>query len=128
MDPIRSKSIELLNQSLSDTGHPQDALAKAIEQEIYWEQDQKVNDKYKAAVRTHVFNLKDRKNPLRQKLISGQINPTHFAHMSASEMATADRRAENELLRRSSIFDSMGIDDLKPRERDLDDPEPSHDH
>ncbi|KAF7723477.1 hypothetical protein EC973_001988 [Apophysomyces ossiformis] len=124
MDPVRRKSVELLNKSLSSTDQPQDTLAKAIEEEIYRIRGQKVDDDYKALVRSHVFNLKDTKNPLRQKVISGQIDPGSFARMNTNEMATADRRAENEQLRRSSILDSMGIMDLKPRERDLDDPEP----
>jgi hypothetical protein len=42
-------------------------------------------------------------------------------------MASLDRRQSNEILRRSSLLDSLDTEQAKPMKRDLDDPDGYHD-
>lgn len=56
-------------------------LAGSIEDELYKVNGEKVSQAYKESVRSHVFNLKDTSNPLRQKVLSGEIVPKEFAVM-----------------------------------------------
>jgi hypothetical protein len=57
------------------------ALANNIEQEIFSQHGQEINNEYKEAVRSHVFNLKDSKNNLRSRLLNDELQPTAFAEM-----------------------------------------------
>ncbi|KAI9319621.1 transcription factor S-II, central domain-containing protein [Dichotomocladium elegans] len=98
-------------------------LAGQIEDAIYKSHDQQTSNDYKASLRSHVFNLKDPKNPLRKRILSGSVTPTTFARMSADDMASPELRLETEQLRRRSIVDSMGIDSMKPRHRAQDNPD-----
>ncbi|CDH55996.1 predicted protein [Lichtheimia corymbifera JMRC:FSU:9682] len=121
----RRKSQDLLHKALSsgqDNGGQEDLtdLAKTIEEAIYEQQDCQVDSAYKETIRSHILNLKDSRNPLKDQLLSGQVDPVEFAAMTASEMATADRRRSNEELRRSSLQASMGYTaDNRPKHRDL---------
>lgn len=56
-------------------------MAKQIEKEIYVANHNQVNNEYKESIRSHVYNLRDTKNPLRQHVLSGSISPTELAHM-----------------------------------------------
>ncbi|KAI8142963.1 transcription elongation factor S-II [Fennellomyces sp. T-0311] len=123
MEPIRRKSQDLLHKALLETpGQEGDLqpLAESIESAIYELQNGQVNDGYKESIRSHILNLKDKQNPLRQRVLNGEIDPAEFASMDAAEMATADRRKSNEELRRTSLQASMGYNvDNRPRHRDL---------
>ncbi|ORZ22165.1 transcription factor S-II, central domain-domain-containing protein [Absidia repens] len=122
-DTVRQKSTELLSQALSNN----ESLAKEIEQAIY-ELNPQVDTAYKDAIRSHVFNLKDTSNPaLKEKVLQRSIHPSIFAEMDASDMASLDRRQSNEILRRSSLMDSLDTEHARPMERDLDDPDAYHD-
>ncbi|KAI8330879.1 transcription factor S-II, central domain-containing protein [Chlamydoabsidia padenii] len=122
-DTIRQKSTELLRQALSEN----ERLAREIEQAIY-DLNPDVDSDYKNSIRSHVFNLKDPSNPaLKEKVMSGTIDPLWFAEMDADAMASLDRRQSNEILRRSSIIDSLDTQQAKPMKRDLDDPDGYHD-
>ncbi|VDP28104.1 unnamed protein product [Soboliphyme baturini] len=45
--------------------------------------------RYKTAVRSRVFNLRDRKNPeLRENVLLGVVTPAKFATMTTEEMAS----------------------------------------
>jgi hypothetical protein len=57
------------------------SLANHIEQEIFSQHGQEINNEYKEAVRSHVFNLKDTKNNLRSRLLNDELQPTVFADM-----------------------------------------------
>lgn len=56
-------------------------LASNIEQEIFSQHGQEINNDYKEAVRSHVFNLKDSKNNLRSRLLNDELQPSTFAEM-----------------------------------------------
>ncbi|KAI8581879.1 hypothetical protein K450DRAFT_229673 [Umbelopsis ramanniana AG] len=131
---IRSKSIELLAHALigQDSGDANvsdksTTLASNIEEEIFSQHGQEINNEYKEAVRSHVFNLKDSKNNLRSRLLNDELQPTAFAEMESNEMAAPERRRSNEKLRRESIRESMAINDLQPMHRDLEDPDAGRD-
>lgn len=78
---IRRKSVEMLANALrsgstSDEELLQNAedLACGIEEKLY-EVHQGTGEKYKAALRSHVFNLRDKKNPgLRQNVLAGEVS------------------------------------------------------
>merc|ERR1719322_387624 len=65
-------------------------LAEIIEDKIF-EKNKQTNPKYKAQVRSRVFNLKDKKNPsLRENVLCGTIKPEKLAIMTSEEMASDD--------------------------------------
>ncbi|KAL1927634.1 hypothetical protein VTP01DRAFT_3455 [Rhizomucor pusillus] len=122
MDTIRRKTTELLQEALASGGGETNlndiyALAELIENEIYKSHHQKVDADYKQSVRSHIFNLKDSNNTIRERVLSGEIEPSAFAVMTAKDMASPERRREDDRLRRNSIIDSMGFDDRHPRVR-----------
>ena len=67
-------------------------LAEIIEDKIF-EKNKQTNPKYKAQVRSRVFNLKDKKNPsLRENVLCGTIKPEKLAIMTSEEMASDEVR------------------------------------
>ena len=63
-------------------------LAEVVEDKIF-EKNKQTNPKYKAQVRSRVFNLKDKKNPsLRENVLCGVIKPEKLAVMTSEEMAS----------------------------------------
>ena len=73
-------------------------LAEIIEDKIF-EKNKQTNPKYKAQVRSRVFNLKDKKNPsLRENVLCGAIKPEKLAVMTSEEMAS-DEVSLNESLK-----------------------------
>jgi hypothetical protein len=66
-------------------------------------------------IRSRILNLKDKKNPLlRAGVLSRAISPLELAHMSSEEMASPQRRQENIRLRRNSLTQTVGLNDLRP--------------
>ncbi|KAG2182294.1 hypothetical protein INT43_007221 [Umbelopsis isabellina] len=133
-DKIRSKSAELLAHALignegddSAIKDKCDRLASEIEEQIFVHHGNEVNVEYKEAIRSHVLNLKDTKNNLRNRLLNDQLNASTFADMEGQEMAAPERRMSDEKLRRNSIRDSMAVDDLQPMHRDDEDPDRGRD-
>ncbi|KAG2220603.1 hypothetical protein INT45_002625 [Circinella minor] len=134
MESVRRKSQDLLHKALFESNNNDivttqteeggednlQALAKSIENAIYELNDGEINNGYKESIRSHILNLKDRQNPLSQRVLTGEVDPMEFASMDSAEMATADRRQSNEQLRRNSLQASMGYTmDNRPRHRDL---------
>ena len=67
-------------------------MAEIIEDKIF-EKNKQTNPKYKAQVRSRVFNLKDKKNPsLRENVLCGTIKPEKLAIMTSEEMASDEVR------------------------------------
>lgn len=58
-----------------------DHLASEIEQQIFVHHGEEVNGEYKEAIRSHVLNLKDTKNNLRNRILNDQLNASTFADM-----------------------------------------------
>jgi hypothetical protein len=59
--------------------------------------------------------LKDKNNPfLVTAILNREISPEAFANMTSEDMASPERRQENIRMRRSSLSQIVGINDLKP--------------
>ena len=70
---------------------------------------------YSHCIRSRILNLKDKNNPLlRAGILSREISPSDFAHMTSEDMASPQRRQENIRLRRSSLTQTVGVNDLRP--------------
>lgn len=66
-------------------------------------------------IRSRILNLKDKTNPLlRSSILHHEISPLEFAQMTSEEMASPQRRQENIRLRRSSLSQTVGVNDLRP--------------
>jgi hypothetical protein len=66
-------------------------------------------------IRSRILNLKDKNNPLLSAaVLTREITPHEFAHMTSEEMASPQRRQENIRLRRNSLTQAVGINDRRP--------------
>jgi len=108
-DDYRTTSKNLILKSLSDGAGSldgsldPDSLAIRIEQCIF-DQFKSTNDKYKAAIRSRVFNLRDKKNPeLRENVLLGMVSPERLATMTTEEMASKDMKEMRKTLTKQAI-------------------------
>ncbi|XP_039595350.1 transcription elongation factor A protein 3 isoform X3 [Polypterus senegalus] len=106
---IRDKCIEMLAAALKteDTykeyGSNCDSMASEIEDYIYQE-IKAIDMKYKNRVRSRISNLKDAKNPnLRRNVLSGAIELSKFANMTAEEMASDEMKNLRNMLTQEAI-------------------------
>ncbi|GBG88969.1 hypothetical protein CBR_g48579 [Chara braunii] len=61
---------------------------------------------YKAKYRSISFNLKDPKNPdLRRRVLFGEITPDMLMELSAEDMASDQRKQENEEIRKKALWE-----------------------
>jgi len=112
-DEVRSRCRELLLNSIKGEDMPEgidqekcDDLATMLEDEI-----NKLHSnnqmKYKNQVRSRVFNLKDKKNPmLRTNFLLGIITPANLASMTSEEMANDEIRKQRQQFVKKGINDS----------------------
>jgi transcription elongation factor S-II len=78
-------------------------LAELVEETIF-NNHKSTNPKYKNAVRSRVFNLKDKKNPeLRENVLCGVISPERLAVMKSEEMASDDVKKQREAFIKEGI-------------------------
>jgi len=88
------------------TCDPED-LATALEETIF-NQNKSTNSKYKNQVRSRVFNLKDKKNPmLRENLLLGIIAPSKLAVMTSEEMASDEVKNLRDKFTKEAINDAQ---------------------
>lgn len=105
---IRQKSVEMLVNALRirelpDGTHDPDELASRIEAKMF-ETYNGVTEKYKSALRSRVFNLRDKKNlALRENVLTGAIKPEKFAVMTADEMASDEMKSMREAFTKEGI-------------------------
>ncbi|KAK9315431.1 transcription factor S-II, central domain-containing protein [Lipomyces starkeyi] len=78
-------------------------LSAAIEEEIYKANGANIGPKYKSSMRSHLVNLKNKKNNLRERILAGEVSPQKFAVMSTEEMSTRERIEEDELLKQRNL-------------------------
>ncbi|KHJ93220.1 transcription factor S-II, central domain protein, partial [Oesophagostomum dentatum] len=63
-------------------------------------------DKYKAALRSRVFNLRDKKNPaLRENVLTGAVKPEKFAVMTSEEMASDEVRQMRDKFNKAALLE-----------------------
>lgn len=81
---------------------PED-LAVRIEEE-HFKLHTSTNDKYKAAIRSKIFNLRDKKNPdLRANVLTGVISPEKFSTMTSEDMASDSMKKQREKYTQEAI-------------------------
>jgi len=86
-----------------------DDLANEIEERLYeFFGSDSSSREYKQKVRSIVFNLKDQKNNLRQRVLSSEIKPDTLCRMSSEEMAN-EELATFRRVRESKILDTIVI-------------------
>ncbi|KHN73247.1 Putative transcription elongation factor S-II [Toxocara canis] len=104
----RNKCTEMIINALKSrelpdgTLDPED-LAIRIEKKLY-EVHRGTGDKYKSAVRSRVFNLRDKKNgALRENVLTGVVTPEKFALMTSEEMASDEMKSQREKFTKQAI-------------------------
>jgi len=108
MDDYRKKCREMLLNALKWTDMPDgtldpELLAEKIELHLF-EIYKTNNDKYKASVRSRIFNLRDKKNlELRENVLTGVVSPERFAKMTAEEMASKDMKSMRQKFTKEAI-------------------------
>ncbi|KAK9236293.1 transcription factor S-II, central domain-containing protein [Lipomyces kononenkoae] len=91
------------NESPASNNVDVKALSSAIEEEIYKSSGANIGGKYKTSMRSHLINLKNKKNDLRERILCGELSPQKFAVMSTEEMSTRERIKEDELLKQRNL-------------------------
>jgi transcription elongation factor S-II len=70
-----------------------------------------VDNQYKSKIRSLYLNLKDKTNPhLREKIINDVISPAQFCNMSATEMASEEKREEIKKIQDHNLFLARGAE------------------
>lgn len=87
------------------------STAVAVEKALFDEHGF-TNPKYKAKFRSKYLNLKDKANPqLRSILLQGIITASHFISMTATEMASEERRSSNLALQEENLKNTKAAQD-----------------
>ncbi len=82
---------------------PVEDLAELIEDNIF-KKFRNTDQKYKAHVRSRIFNLKDKKNPaLRENVLCGVIAPEKLAVMTSEEMASDEVKSQRQSFVKAGI-------------------------
>uniref|UniRef100_A0A914W7Q6 TFIIS n=1 Tax=Plectus sambesii TaxID=2011161 RepID=A0A914W7Q6_9BILA len=122
-DEVRVKCAKMLVDALKcgdmpdGTLDPED-LAARIEEKLF-DSHRGTTDKYKASLRSRVFNLRDKKNPaLRENVLTGVVAPERFANVLTGVVAperfavmTTEEMASNEMKQMRDKFTKQAIDD-----------------
>uniref|UniRef100_A0A8R1DX93 Transcription elongation factor n=1 Tax=Caenorhabditis japonica TaxID=281687 RepID=A0A8R1DX93_CAEJA len=107
-DETRLKCAQLVLSALRTGNLPQgtldpEELAVQIEEKLY-SVHRDTNKNYSAAVRSRVFNLRDKKNPaLRENVLTGVVRADKFATMTSEEMASPAIREMREQFTKEAI-------------------------
>ncbi|KAJ4490616.1 transcription factor S-II, central domain-containing protein [Lentinula aciculospora] len=114
-DTTRDKCAELLYDGLAcDSGAPTELIlqrAKAVEVAVLRDIGS-TSAAYKSKVRSLFVNLKDKNNPgLREDVVSGEISAEKLAKMTASDMASAERKAADDKIKQDNLFASLGAEE-----------------
>ncbi|CAP23413.2 Protein CBG03263 [Caenorhabditis briggsae] len=109
-DETRLKSAQLLLSALrygelpDGTLDPEE-LAVQIEEKLY-SVHRDTNKNYSAAVRSRIFNLRDKKNlALRENVLTGVVRAEKFATMTSEEMASPEIREMREKFTKEAILE-----------------------
>jgi len=111
-DEVRSRCRDLLLSAIKGEDLPEgididkcEDLATMLEDEINKLHNNPM--KYKNQVRSRVFNLKDKKNPmLRGNFLLGMITPARLAAMTSEEMASDEVKTQREKFVKEGIDNS----------------------
>lgn len=81
-------------------------LAKAIEAAVF-SIHKGVGVPYKRRMQVLFLNLKNKDNNLRNRVVSGEVTPQRLSTMESNEMASAERRREDEKLMKENMRTAM---------------------
>lgn len=119
-DEVRNKCAEMILNALKSRDLPEGTLdpediAISIEKHLF-EVHRGTTDKYKSAVRSRVFNLRDKNNPaLRENVLTGVVTAERFATMTSEEMASDEMRRQRESFTKQAIKDhQMSVQEGTP--------------
>lgn len=118
-DPVRNNCIKLIYNGLAVDAEASVKsgliLDKAcsIEASVYKKFAGKIDGPYKQKMRSLYLNLKGTNISLRRDVVSGSLEPEAFCLMTAEEMASDERKAENKRLEEESIFAAMAAVNTK---------------
>ncbi|CAG9536324.1 unnamed protein product [Cercopithifilaria johnstoni] len=107
-DEVRNKCATMILDALLSKELPNgtldpEELAIRTEKKLF-EVHRGTSEKYKAALRSRVFNLRDKKNlVLRENVLIGAVTPEKFAVMTADEMASDEMKAQREKFTKQAI-------------------------
>ncbi|KAK6943365.1 Transcription factor IIS, N-terminal [Dillenia turbinata] len=117
-DAVRDKVRELLAEALSkvydeadddirDEVNACDAIRVAVQVEsMMFEKLGRSNGTQKFKYRSIMFNIKDPNNPdLRRKVLLGEVKPERLCSMTAEEMASEQRKLQNNQIKERALFD-----------------------
>ncbi|WIA30738.1 hypothetical protein OEZ86_000805 [Tetradesmus obliquus] len=83
-------------------------VAAEVEAAIYARFNQHTGPEYGAKVRSLSFNFKDPSNPdLRARVLQGQIDPQELVDMSPEELASDEKRKENDKIRQEAAAEAV---------------------
>lgn len=122
-DAVRDKCFEMLLGALlvdaedaEGAAAPDEtvfAICRAIEA-CLWDEFGSTSPAYKAKFRSKYLNLKDRNNrALRRRILSGAIAPARFHSMTATEMASEERRRADSLLMEQNLSNAKAVQDTE---------------
>ncbi|KAL6735928.1 transcription elongation factor S-II [Ancylostoma duodenale] len=109
-DEMRLKSAQMILNALRHAELPDGTLdpeeiAVRVEEKLFTVH-KGTGDKYKAALRSRVFNLRDKKNPaLRENVLTGVVKPEKFAVMTSEEMASDEVREMRDKFNKAAILE-----------------------
>lgn len=102
-----AKVFEEADEDMMDEVNACDPIRVAVTIEsVLFENWGPSNGAQKVKYRSLMFNLKDQKNPdFRRKVLLGTVEPQRLAVMSSAEMASEQRKQENEKIEQKALFD-----------------------
>lgn len=117
-DAVRDKVRELLGEALSKVASEADEdvrdevnacdpfrVAVSVESAMF-EKLGRSNGAQKVKYRSIMFNIKDPNNPdLRRKVLVGEVTPERLITMTPQEMASEQRKRENNQIKEKALFD-----------------------
>lgn len=117
-DPIRDKLREMIAEALQkvqkevqedmiEEVNAQDHIRVADTVEsVMFEKLGRSNGAHKVKYRSIMFNLKDGNNPdLRRRVLLGEIKPERLIQMTPEEMASDQRKQENDQIKEKALFE-----------------------
>jgi len=114
LDEVRSSCRKLLLNAIKGEGELPEGcsdekcqdIATDLEEAIY-AQFKQTNPKYKNQVRSRIFNLKDKKNPmLRMNVLCGILSAERLSKMTSEEMANDEIKKQREAFVKEGINES----------------------
>ncbi|KAI5846900.1 transcription factor S-II, central domain-containing protein [Tricharina praecox] len=84
------------------------SLAKSLEAEVFVNHKKKIEVQYKRRIQMLFLSLKDKKNPsLRTRVVKGEISPARLSTMESHEMASDERKAEDQEIQKENTRKAM---------------------